>query len=241
MDFELNDAISPVFKSKTSIEITCGNALNFPQNYSSLLSVLSDIEVKHANQFIPQIVKHTYVVSHALLRISLSDKLGIDPSQLRLFQEDFVKPRLENAPYDFNLTHSGEYFAFVISDYEKLKVGIDIEKLDALKDFNSICDAYFHEQERAYFYQHDISKKEREVRFFEIWTRKEAYLKMTGEGLINDLNRINILSYNTQGEASSDNKTVIFTFRNQHLVLSVSMTDDMNINIKTASEQNLNL
>ncbi len=70
----------------------------------------------------------------------------------------------------FNISHSGE---FVICCTAKSEVGCDIEKI---KDFPKAILSRFSEDEREYIGNDSSS-------FFEIWTKREAYMKMTGEGI----------------------------------------------------------
>ena len=111
------------------------------------------------------------------------------------------KPYLQDYPdFHFNISHSGEFTALALSDSQ---VGVDIEKL---RDINlKIADRYFTDDEKAYVKDNKS--------FFYIWTRKEAYLKMTGEGL-KGLRTCNIL----------DNKK-IKTFETEDFTLSVSSTN----------------
>ena len=83
----------------------------------------------------------------------------------------------------FNLSHSGENVVCAVSEKP---VGCDIEKIRAYKE--RIPERYFTENERQYLekFQGEDRKKE----FFRLWTMKESYLKMTGEGLRVSLDQI---------------------------------------------------
>jgi 4'-phosphopantetheinyl transferase len=79
----------------------------------------------------------------------------------------------------FNLSHSHQFafFAFCL-DHE---LGIDIEKIKPEVAFEGIENHYFSPKERA-----ELETLPRDLRpegFFLCWTRKEAYVKATGEGL----------------------------------------------------------
>lgn len=84
----------------------------------------------------------------------------------------YRKPRIEGW-YEFNISHSGDW---VLIAYSKFPVGIDIEQNSGYK--NDIIE-YFHPDEKTYIY--DALDKGRA--FFEVWTRKEAFLKATGTGI----------------------------------------------------------
>lgn len=78
----------------------------------------------------------------------------------------------------FNLSHSGEYVCCAAGIEE---VGIDIQQMRPLKNFR-VAERYFSERE-----QETLAAcqdwQEREKIFYEIWVQKEAYAKLTGEGI----------------------------------------------------------
>lgn len=84
------------------------------------------------------------------------------------------KPMVEGL--EFNLSHSGDLVICVVSDKP---VGCDIEKLrEAPKGVSERC---FSDGEQAYLSQ--FVGEEYDKAFFRLWTMKESYVKMTGEGL----------------------------------------------------------
>ncbi|MFT5822320.1 MAG: 4'-phosphopantetheinyl transferase [Crocinitomix sp.] len=85
---------------------------------------------------------------------------------------------------EFNISHSGDFVAVAFSDE---KVGIDIEKC-AEFDIDAITD-YLHVDEKKYIH----ASKNVSDAFFTVWTRKEAYLKARGIGIVQGLNNENCL------------------------------------------------
>ena len=86
----------------------------------------------------------------------------------------------------FNISHSGEYVLCAVS---KTPVGCDLEKAENAPF--EISDSVFLPSERKYINEgQNIEDKTR--RFFRLWTMKESYIKMTGEGLIASLQSIEI-------------------------------------------------
>lgn len=93
------------------------------------------------------------------------------------------KPYLAGAGR-FNISHSGEYVLAAFSDKE---VGADIERIT---DFDAReISHYFHPEEQAYIENSTDTKGS----FFKLWTRKEAYLKATGIGILEGLHHENCL------------------------------------------------
>lgn len=85
----------------------------------------------------------------------------------------------------FNLSHT--YNALVIGVANR-PIGIDIEKVK--KANIKIANRYFTEKEILYIVE---KKKEIDRRFYEIWTRKEAYIKFVGKGFFIGLKSIDTL------------------------------------------------
>lgn len=84
------------------------------------------------------------------------------------------KPEIDG--FYFNLSHSGNMVLCAVSENS---VGCDIEKIETptLK----IAKRFFTENENIYLDHFEENEKAEE--FFRLWTMKEAYVKMTGEGL----------------------------------------------------------
>ncbi|MDR3343975.1 MAG: 4'-phosphopantetheinyl transferase superfamily protein [Oscillospiraceae bacterium] len=125
---------------------------------------------------------HTLSVrGYDLAREFAADASGLAAELLRFERAEHGKPYFSNAPeFHFSLSHSGEALALAVHN---APVGVDIERLRE-PDFR-IARRYFTRDEQEY-----IGKDS--VRFFEIWTKKEAYLKYTGEGLRRTLNSFSV-------------------------------------------------
>lgn len=77
----------------------------------------------------------------------------------------------------FNVSHSGDFALCAVSD---TLVGCDVEKVtDAPME---IAERYFSEKECRYI-EDATCVEEKNRRFFRLWTMKESYVKMTGEGM----------------------------------------------------------
>ena len=85
----------------------------------------------------------------------------------------------------FNLSHSGNV---VICAASKDNVGCDIEKIGSAP--KRVAERFFCEDEIDWIESFANEDKNRE--FFRIWTMKESYLKMTGEGLRTALNSFRV-------------------------------------------------
>ena len=111
------------------------------------------------------------LLQHALQR------RGLEAAELRYGPNG--KP--EAAGMHFNLSHSDEWVACAVSDQP---VGCDLEKIGPVHE--GIAKRFFTENEVRYLECFDGQAKLDE--FFRLWTMKESYMKMTGEGLSLGLN-----------------------------------------------------
>ncbi|MDT8717659.1 4'-phosphopantetheinyl transferase superfamily protein [Clostridium sp. 19966] len=127
------------------------------------------------------------LIGEIMLRCIICDKLQLMNEEVVLKKDEFGKPYLQGYPhFKFNISHSGKYVVCAIS---KQNVGIDIEEITEL-DYKNIADSFFTEKERKYIYE-----KESLLRFYEIWTLKESYIKAVGRGLSIPLNSFSIDIY----------------------------------------------
>ena len=94
------------------------------------------------------------------------------------------KPEIVDFPMYFSLSHSGDYVLCAVSDRE---VGADIQKLQAA-DFSKLASRFFTEAEYQAL-EKCVDEAERQKLFFRLWTKKEAYGKLTGQGVAAILNR----------------------------------------------------
>lgn len=83
------------------------------------------------------------------------------------------KPYVELCDTYLSISHSGEYFLCIIADRP---VGIDVQERKS-SNSDKIAERYFTEREKSFI------RDNGENGFFTVWTRKEAYSKLTGEGI----------------------------------------------------------
>jgi|GEM_PF-3906212 len=90
------------------------------------------------------------------------------------------KPYLKNHErLHFNVSHSGEWIVCALSD---MPVGVDIEQVVAVPP-HMYRDHLAHEE---YVALRSLPPYNQNKYFFRLWTHKESYLKMTGDGLLNN-------------------------------------------------------
>ena len=92
----------------------------------------------------------------------------------QVFVDEHGKPRIEGL--EFNLSHSGNLVICAVSEQP---VGCDVEEVR--KAPKGVAERYFSCREQEYLSQ--FAEEEYDRAFFRLWTMKESYVKMTGEGL----------------------------------------------------------
>lgn len=95
------------------------------------------------------------------------------------------KPEIDG--FYFNLSHANDYVICTVADEP---VGCDIEQV---KDAPlRIAERYFTEKENEQL-RNAVTSEEKSDLFYRMWTIKESFLKMTGEGLQVPLNCVEVV------------------------------------------------
>ncbi len=115
-----------------------------------------------------------------VLRLTLRELLGqlAAPRELAYRYGEKGKPFLADIPLYFSLSHSGRFVLCAVSGRE---IGADIQKIRKGNE-ERIARRFFAAQEQEALAA--CSDEEARIRlFYELWARKEAYGKLTGEGI----------------------------------------------------------
>ena len=119
--------------------------------------------------------KRLSIAAGELMRNAIANEFNIDAKELRFRTGKSGKPYVENVRVEFSISHSGNIAVCALSDKP---VGIDVEHL---RDVNmNVAKRLFTPDEQNYVFEKWALAKQR---FLEIWTRKEAYVKMLGKGI----------------------------------------------------------
>lgn len=162
--------------------------IEVPEHFHSLFkeyrSILNHEEYYKAKTFHWEDDFKSYLTGRIVLRILLSKYLTKPISDIR-FNHESGKPSIfSSIPLKYNLSYAGKYILISIGLCE---TGIDVENIKQNFDFKDLLSACFSKEEID-FIGKDQQKSRQE--FFLQWTRKEALLKYTGQGIIDDLTSI---------------------------------------------------
>ena len=142
-------------------------------------------EAAKAARFRFDYLRRRFIITRASLRIILANYLHTAPSEVQFSYGSNWKPHVENPDgLHFNTSHSGDLALLAFALH--CRIGVDIEYIRSVPDSLDIARRFFHPQEIADL--ESLSPSEREQAFFLCWTRKEAYVKASGDGLSMPLN-----------------------------------------------------
>jgi len=145
--------------------------------------VLSPDELAHASRFHFSRDRQRFVAARALLRTVLAGYLATDAASLNFSYSKKEKPSLgpphAGSDVRFNISHSGGVALFAFT--HRREIGVDVEQVRRDFELDAIARRFFstHEQDQLAALPAD----EKPEAFFRCWTRKEAYIKATGDGL----------------------------------------------------------
>jgi 4'-phosphopantetheinyl transferase len=147
-------------------------------------SFLSDKEIAKSLRFKFTNDSTSYIVVHGYLRRVLGKYLNIDPKAVGLNYNSFGRPFVSGYSRQmfFNLSHS-KGLSVLAFDPDN-EIGVDAEKMDAEFEYEPIVQHFFTKDEEGYI---ERSNGKFRHRFYELWTRKEAFLKALGIGITENL------------------------------------------------------
>lgn len=145
----------------------------------ALQVLLSSDELKRASRFKFGKHRRRFIITKGLLRQLLSRYTGIPAQKIQFAYTGKGKPEIVNHALQFNVSHSHELVAYVFS--AQRAVGIDVEYMEKKIEILDLAQRFFAEPE--YEQLKAMPEEKRNLAFFNVWTRKEAFVKAIGEGL----------------------------------------------------------
>jgi 4'-phosphopantetheinyl transferase len=144
---------------------------------------LSPDEIARANRFHFERDRNRFVRCRSALRALLAGYLAMPASEIRFEYQANGKPAIaatqNPSALHFNLSHSANMA--VVAFAGNLQLGIDIEKIRFDVDTAALAERFFSLRERTGL--RTLPDHLRVPAFYACWTRKESFLKATGDGL----------------------------------------------------------
>jgi len=157
-----------------------------------LAQTLSADEWVRANRFHFEIDGARFIAGRSVLRSILGHYLGIEPGQVQLCYGRHGKPCLHEAlnaaMIRFSVAHSHQLAVYAFACARE--IGIDLEYARPMTRVQEIAAGFMSAREIALLSK--LPMGQQQEAFYLCWTRKEAYIKATGIGLDQPLERFEV-------------------------------------------------
>ncbi len=195
-------------------KIVCFDASSLGEKeYERLYSLCDNDRKTRANRYRNIDDKKRCVLAGILLRYAFWEKcingvsdekktLSVNQpiSQTNSFREvvvsknEYGKPFIEGFDnFEFNISHSEKW---VVVAYGETPIGVDVEKIRCDGELKKLAHRYFTAKERDYVFENE---EDFYLRFSEIWTGKESYLKYKGVGISVPLDSVDVTELKGKG------------------------------------------
>jgi 4'-phosphopantetheinyl transferase len=164
--------------------------------FNQMMPLISSKKQEQIRKYHSHIDSQNSLLGDILIRAEICRITGLCNKQLEFSTNEYGKPCLINdRGIHFNITHTNNFVACAIGDEP---VGIDIEQIKPIT--LKIAERFFAENETLYI----ISREDGLIyhRFFEIWTKKESYIKWIGKGLSIPLSSFSVFDVANEGEVN---------------------------------------
>ncbi len=198
-----------------------------PEVLAYLTSTLSLKEKKKAVRFRKDLDRRVYVAGRGMLRVLIGECLNLFPPEIEIAEERFGKPYLKGYRdvFQFNLSNSAQYVAIAIHPGDQ-QIGIDLEYINENFDYWEVASHYFTSTECDHIFTHRD--------FYCNWTKKEALLKATGVGLIDELNKLDFSREVNFVDTSDERlrlfknrKYTLYTLGNEEVIVTLGIREQL--------------
>lgn len=168
-----------------------------------LMDLLDERERTRHARFRQEADRNRYAVAHALARAVCARESGCAPDDVlfelhcpscagrpRQDREPHGKPRPTGAArgLEISISHAGDRVVLAIT--RGTRIGVDVEGISAVRDIEGLAAYALTAAERGTL--ESLAPGERTPGFFGYWSRKEALLKASGEGLSAGLTSVSV-------------------------------------------------
>ena len=160
--------------------------------WQALTAALSLDEKERAGKFKFEKHRNRFIAGRGGLREILGKYLQAKPAALRFTYSNNGKPALAaefaGAGVHFNVAHSEDLALVAVTRIGA--IGVDVECIRPVKEMDELVARFFSARETELF--RELRADEKPAAFFNLWTRKEALLKVTGEGITRSLSLVEV-------------------------------------------------
>jgi 4'-phosphopantetheinyl transferase len=163
-----------------------------PEALPALAAILSEEERARATRFRFERHRNRFIAGRGVLRSILGAYLDCPLAQLHFEYGANGKPALSGrfaaSGLFFNFAHSEDLALIAVTRLGP--IGVDVEQVRPIADADKLVERFFSPRENILF--RTLPDDQKNAAFFNLWTRKEAWLKATGEGIAHSLNRVEV-------------------------------------------------
>ena len=151
------------------------------EEYAYRYSLMNADKRKRVDRFRLIDDKKRTVAGEMLARKAIAEWCGVEPESITFAIGEHGKPYAVDLDVEFNISHSGY---MVVCTVDSTPVGIDLEQIRPID--LSVAKRFCSDEELLYIFGHKptdedfVYTEDKEIltRFFEIWTKKEAMVKL---------------------------------------------------------------
>ena len=141
--------------------------------------LLSDAEKARSERLVHFMHRKRFIAAHGFMRSVLALYIQQPAESLQFDKGEHGKPFLvNNLTIHFNLSHSQDIAMLAVASRD---TGIDIECINRKHEWQKIMHRFYTESEQQKILALPDNLQQRA--FYQVWTRKEAHMKVTGQGL----------------------------------------------------------
>jgi len=125
------------------------------------------------------------VDTNTILKKIIQKERDVSCNKINFYKSEYGKPHLKNIDLYFNISHTSGMSVIAMSDSN---IGVDVENIDNViiskNKIKRISMRFFTISEQKYIFN---ETKGQVIRFYEIWTKNEAYVKYQGKSLVKEI------------------------------------------------------
>lgn len=171
------------------VDVWIGSLQRDNVSLSKFAEFLSREERQHLSAIRSLNMQCRYIAVRGLLRVTLAHYLAVNPADLQFIRNLYGKPALSSNLLYFNLSHSADCLAIAVSRLEN--IGIDIERIKPRNGMPGLAMRCFSAAE--YEFWSDLPAERQLTMFYQLWNRKEAFVKAVGRGIAVGLAQCEVL------------------------------------------------
>lgn len=150
-----------------------------PPSIKRFYPLLDDGEKERSERFVHFMQRKRFIAAHGFMRSVLAMYVRQPADGLQFDTGDHGKPfMIHHTSLHFNLSHSQDMAVLAVARQD---IGIDVECINRKNDWQKIMQRFYTESEQKKILS--LPEMLQQRAFIEVWTRKEAHMKVTGQGL----------------------------------------------------------